>query len=76
MYRIHTLIDPETGEVIPFAPSLAYQVQEFQELRRAIERAEMAKQLRGVGGSHRRALTPAPANEEDQIWRLFQGGSL
>ena len=76
MYRIFSLIDPSTGEIIPFTPALAHQVHEFQALRLAAARAEAAKELRGLGSSQRRVLVAAPANEEDQFWRLFCGGGL
>lgn len=72
MYRIFSLIDPSTGEVIPFSPALAHQVHELQIARRLAA----LESLRRLGRSQRRVLVSAPVNEDDQFWRLFVGGGL
>ena len=72
MYKIHALLDPLTGEIIPFTPALACQVHELQAVRLAAARLEAVQAIRGAGSSHR-PLRPAPVDEAAELWRLFQG---
>jgi hypothetical protein len=59
MWRIHRIIDPETGEIRPFSIDLAHQIHEFRELAAAITRARARRSLAGL----RPARTVEPAGE-------------
>lgn len=44
-YRIYSLIDPDTGEIRPFPPDLAHQVQELHDLMQAMVKAQAQRDL-------------------------------
>ena len=44
-YQIHTLINPSTGEIITYSPTLAHQVQEIAAAIRADREANLRRAL-------------------------------
>lgn len=68
MYRIHTLIDPETGELIPYTPDLAALVQELRELMQAMVKAQAQRDLFRIEAQRRpRDLKPVGVGDGEKL---------
>lgn len=69
MWRIYQLIDPDTGEIRPFTPDLAPQVEELRRLMLLMVQAQARRDLAALQPV-RQPLKPAPPPDEAEMLPL------